>query len=325
MDVAILGGRKPHLHQPLSPATHSFAYLFAVGYNLSVEPGRSVAVNLLVEAAGGKRPHFEPLAALAEIVGLATLDNVLGDLPLVRVDPLDVAGPAQGLQAADMLPDPPHQPLNAVLLPAEGNRWMISVADRGITGRIDSWDAFLAALDRLTTTTLRDALQHAQPPAAIRNYRFPASVWKHFERLPRLPRGLIPIGDAIGRFNPIYGQGMSAAVQQSRLLQTALAGAAYQSDPLSAAQAAFMSGIESILQTPWNMALNSDLAFPQTQATRPDHFERSQGAQAALFRTIVDDPIMHRAFVEVSHLLQPYSLLRTPAIRERIEAAAAAK
>jgi hypothetical protein len=82
------------------------------------------------------------------------------------------------------LPDPPHQPLNAVLLPAEGSRWMISVADREITGRIDNWDAFLAALDRLTTTTLRDALQHAQPPAAIRHYRFPASVWKHFERLP---------------------------------------------------------------------------------------------------------------------------------------------
>lgn len=72
------------------------------------------------------------------------------------------------------------------------------------------------------------------------------------------------------------------------------------------------------------MALNSDLAFPQTQATRPDNFEKSQRAQAALFRTIVDDPVVHRAFVEVSHLLQPYSLLRTPAIRARIEGAAAA-
>ena len=62
------------------------------------------------------------------------------------------------------LPDPPYQPLNAVLLPAEGNRWMISVADRGLTGRIDNWDAFLDALGRLTTTTLQDALQHAHPP-----------------------------------------------------------------------------------------------------------------------------------------------------------------
>ena len=220
------------------------------------------------------------------------------------------------------LPDPPYQPLNAVLLPAEGNRWMISVADRGITGRIDSWDAFLDALDRLTTSTLRDALQHAHPPSAIRHYRFPASTWRHFERLPRLPRGMMPLGDSICQFNPIYGQGMSSAVQQSRLLQTVLADVTHESDPVSAAQAAFMSGVEAVLQTPWTMAANSDLAFPQTQATRPDNFQKSQGAQAALFRAIVDDPVVHRAFVEVSHLLQPYNVLRTPAIRERIEAAA---
>jgi 2-polyprenyl-6-methoxyphenol hydroxylase-like FAD-dependent oxidoreductase len=220
------------------------------------------------------------------------------------------------------LPDPPYQPLNAVLLPAEGNRWMISIADRGITGRIDNWEAFLDALGRLTTTTIRDALQAAHPPSAIRHYRFPASIWKHFERLPRLPRGLIPLGDAICQFNPIYGQGMSAAAQQSRLLQTVLANAALESDPLSAAQAAFMSGIESILQTPWTMAASSDLAFPQTQATRPENFARTQQSQTALFRAIVDDPIVHRAFVEISHLLQPYSLLRTPAMRTRIEGAA---
>ena len=84
-----------------------------------------------------------------------------------------------------------------------------------------------------------------------------------------------------------------------------------------------MSGIESVLQTPWTMALNSDLAFPQTQAARPENFGRTQQSQAALFEAIVNDPIVHRAFVEVSHLLQPYSLLRTPAIGARVEAAAA--
>ena len=118
---------------------------------------------------------------------------------------------------------------------------------------------------------------------------------------------------------------MSAAAQQSRLLQTALTNVTHESDPVSSAQAAFMSGVESVLQTPWTMALNSDLAFPQTQATRPDNFGRTQQSQAALLQTIVNDPVVHRAFVEVSHLLQPYSLLRTPAIRERIEATAAAK
>jgi 2-polyprenyl-6-methoxyphenol hydroxylase-like FAD-dependent oxidoreductase len=223
------------------------------------------------------------------------------------------------------LPDPPLQPLNAVLLPAEGDRWMVSIADRGPDGRIDNWESFLDALGRLTSTTLRDALRHAQPPSAIHHYRFPASVWRHFERLPGLPRGLIPLGDAICQFNPIYGQGMSAAAQQSGLLKTSLANAAHESDPVTAAQAAFIAGVGSILQTPWTMAANSDLAFPQTQAVRPDNFAKAQEAQAALFKAIAIDPVVHRAFVEVSHLLQPYSVLRTSAIRERIEAVVRAK
>jgi len=302
---------------------HDAAAVQAVRFDMRTGPTRTLDTDLVIDASGRGALTLDFLRTLGweqpptTHIGI----DITYSTAIVAV-PVHLA---LNWKVALTLPDPPYQPLNAVLLPAEGDRWMISVADRGITGRIDSWDAFLDALGRLTTTTLRDALQHAQPPSVIRHYRFPASVWKHFERLPRLPRGLLPLGDAICRFNPIYGQGMTAAAQQSRLLQTVLANAVRESDPLGAAQVTFMSGIESVLQTPWTMALNSDLAFPQTQATRPDNFEKSQGAQAALFQTIVNDPVVHRAFVEVSHLLQPYSLLRTPAIRERIEAAAAAK
>jgi len=66
---------------------------------------------------------------------------------------------------------------------------------------------------------VHNALRYAQPPEGIRHYRFPVSTWKHFERLPRLPRGVLPVADALCRFNPIHGQGMSSAAKQARLLQ----------------------------------------------------------------------------------------------------------
>ena len=294
----------------------------AVQFDTRTGPTRTLDTDLVIDASGSGTLTLGFLRTLGWEQPPTTRIGV--DITYSTAIVTIPAHLALAWKVALTLPDPPYQPLNAVLLPAEGNRWMISVADRGITGRIDNWDAFLDALGRLTTTTLRDALQHAQPPSAIRHYRFPASVWKHFEKLSRLPRGLIPLGDAICQFNPIYGQGMSAAAQQSRLLQTVLANVMHESDPVGAAQAAFMSGVESILQTPWTMAANSDLAFPQTQAMRPDDFAKAQGTQAALFKAIVDDPVVHRAFVEVSHLLQPYGVLRTPAIRARIEATAPA-
>ena len=132
------------------------------------------------------------------------------------------------------LPNPSTLALHAVLLPMEGGRWIVTIANRGTTARLETWDSFFAALSRLITPTLYDALRHAKPSGGIRHYGFPASLWKRFERLPRLPRGMLPIADGLCRFNPVYGQGMSAAAKQARLLQTVFGKAAAEPDPLAA-------------------------------------------------------------------------------------------
>jgi hypothetical protein len=41
---------------------------------------------------------------------------------------------------------------------------------------------------------------------------------------------------------------------------------------------------------------------------------------AALFRAAVADPVVHRAMVEVTQLLQPFSRMQEPDIMRRIEA-----
>jgi 2-polyprenyl-6-methoxyphenol hydroxylase-like FAD-dependent oxidoreductase len=218
------------------------------------------------------------------------------------------------------LPDPPSLALHAVLAPMEGGRWIIAIADHGAAARLETWDAFLEASRSLITPTVYNALRYASPPYGIRHYRFPVSIWKHFERLPRLPRGVLPVADALCRFNPIYGQGMSSAAQQARLLQNVLGRAAAQPDPIAAAQAGFMTEVASVLETPWSMSTSADLAFPGTHGERPENFEEAQQFEAALFRAVVADPLVHRAMMEVGQLLQPHSLLREPDIMRRIEA-----
>jgi 2-polyprenyl-6-methoxyphenol hydroxylase-like FAD-dependent oxidoreductase len=218
------------------------------------------------------------------------------------------------------LPDPPSLALHAVLAPMEGGRWIIAIADHGAAARLETWDAFLEASRSLITPTVYNALRYASPPYGIRHYRFPVSIWKHFERLPGLPRGVLPVADALCRFNPIYGQGMSSAAQQARLLQDVLGRAAAQPDPIAAAQAGFMTEVASVLETPWSMSTSADLAFPETHGERPENFEEAQQFEAALFRAVVADPLVHRAMMEVGQLRQPHSLLREPDIMRRIEA-----
>jgi 2-polyprenyl-6-methoxyphenol hydroxylase-like FAD-dependent oxidoreductase len=217
-------------------------------------------------------------------------------------------------------PDPPTLALHAVLVPTEDGRWIIAIADHGAAPRLETWDAFLEASRALTTPTVYNALRFANPPYGIRHYRFPVSTWKHFERLPRLPRGVLPVADALCRFNPIHGQGMSSAAKQARLLQDVLGRAAAEPDPIAAVQAGFMAEVASVLETPWNMSTSADLAFPGTRGERPENFAEAQQFEAALFRAVVADPVVHRAMMEVGQLLQPHARLQQPDIMRRIEA-----
>jgi len=220
------------------------------------------------------------------------------------------------------LPDPPHSALRAIIVPTEGGRWIIAIADHSATAWIETWEAFLEASRSLITPTVYNALRYARPPDGIRHYRFPVSAWKHYERLPRLPRGVLPVADAFCRFNPIHGQGMSSAAKQALLLQDVLYRAATDPDPIAAAQAEFMTEVASVLETPWIMSTSADLAFPQTRGERPDNFAQAREFEAALFRAAVTDQVVHRAMIEVAQLLQPYQRLREPDIARRVEAAA---
>jgi 2-polyprenyl-6-methoxyphenol hydroxylase-like FAD-dependent oxidoreductase len=219
------------------------------------------------------------------------------------------------------LPDPPYLALQAIMVPTEDGRWITAIAGHSATAWIETWDAFLEASRSLITPTVHNPLRYAQPPEGIRHYRFPMSTWKHFERLPRLPRGVQPVADAFCRFNPIHGQGMSSAAKQALLLQDVLDQAAADPDPIAAVQAGFMAQADSVLKTPWIMSTSADLVFPQTRGERPDNFAEARQFEAALFRAAVADPVVHRAMIEVAQLLQPRQRLHEPDVVRRIGAA----
>lgn len=289
----------------------------AVRFELGRGGPQTLAGDLVVDASG------------RGVLALAALDSLGWDRPPateigvdIRYASVVVRIPSGSPYASSIIltqPDPPALASNAVILPVEGNDWIVGLAERGVGARPGDWPSFLAALRGLSTPTLHEVLRHAEPPAEIRHYGFPASVWRHFERMPRLPRGLLPIGDSICRFNPVYGQGMSAAAMQARLLQDALEQAT-GADPLAAAQASFMAAIPSVLETPWTMAAAGDFAFPGTRGERPDGFEDGQRFEAALFRAAATDPVVHRTLHEVIHLLRPRGDLQDREIRRRIEA-----
>jgi len=127
---------------------------------------------------------------------------------------------------------------------------------------------------------------------------------------------LIPIADAICRFNPAYGQGMSVAVKEAsalaRLLQMRFSG-----DPLAELAKNFLAEAESIIEAPWTLAALPDFVYPQTTGNRPADLDDSLKRQMALNRLAVRDPVVHKLLLEVHHLLKPISVLNDPDLLAR--------
>ncbi len=217
------------------------------------------------------------------------------------------------------LPDPAISATAGLIIPLEGGRWFASISHHGATDRPNTWEEFLAVARRLNTPAIYNAIYKLLPPGGLRHFVLDASRWRHFERLERLPRGILPVADSLCRFNPVYGQGMTVAAREAKLLHDLLGRVDGEEDPIEALQAAFMSEVGALLQAPWNMGVIADFAYPTTRGERPERYEESRQFEAALFRAAVADPVVQRAFSDVVQLMAPFDLLNEPDIRRRIE------
>src|SRR5262249_14979311 len=107
----------------------------------------------------------------------------------------------------------------------------------------------------------------------VARFGFPASVWRHFERLQSFPRGLLPFGDAICRFNPVWGQGMTVAAQEAILLRRLLGASGGDARALVDLVPAFFTEARSMIESPWRQAAVPDFVMPETEGERPPDFE----------------------------------------------------
>jgi 2-polyprenyl-6-methoxyphenol hydroxylase-like FAD-dependent oxidoreductase len=213
----------------------------------------------------------------------------------------------------------PEDARGALLLPIEGNRWIVSLGEAHSEGLPTDEEGFLACLRQLPTPTIYTAIKHAERLGNVIRFRFPASVRRHYERISLFPRGLLPLGDALCRFNPGYGQGMSVAVQEACLLGRLLSTLAREDDPLARLAPAFFAQAQALLDTPWTVA-NFDFIFPQTRGQRPADFEGMLRFSRALNRLAAQDSAVHKLLIEVQSLLKPSSVYGDPELLRRLTA-----
>lgn len=214
-----------------------------------------------------------------------------------------------------LLPSAPTSSRGAFLFPIEQQRWLLSIGGNHGDAPPADREGFMDFVKSLRTPTIHDAVRNARPLTDIVRYQLPCSTRRHFERLEAFPEGLLVTGDALCRFNPVFGQGMSVAAQEAVILERLLA----EDVPLASLARDFFAAIQNPLATPWGVAV-TDFVYPATRGVRPADLAQRLQYGVALTKLAAEDPEVHRLTTEVSQLLKPQAALREPALAARVMA-----
>jgi 2-polyprenyl-6-methoxyphenol hydroxylase-like FAD-dependent oxidoreductase len=201
-------------------------------------------------------------------------------------------------------PDP-DRPRGGALARVEGDAWILTLF--GMLGDHPPKDpaGFSAFVRSLQFGDLDDAISAAEPLDDPIGFRFPANVRRRYERMRRLPEGLIVFGDAHCSFNPIYGQGMTVAAQQAVALRDEL-----RTGPGWSTRRVLRT-LARVIDVPWELAIGADLSLPGVDGPRPLRRRAINRYVARLQAAAAADAQLSRAFVRVTGLIdRPETLLR---------------
>lgn len=162
---------------------------------------------------------------------------------------------------------------------------------------------------------LYDLLREAQPLSPIVGYQRTDNRLRHYERLAALPDGMVVLGDAVCAFNPVYGQGMSAAAMGAELLFGALRSGLQPGFALN-----FQRALAKQNATAWLLATGDDTRGMDEKASvaLPVAARLKQRYIETFLAMAGRDRAAHHAFMRVAHLVAAPSALFAPALAARV-------
>ncbi len=213
---------------------------------------------------------------------------------------------------AVIIPPTPEGKRGGVMLAQEGGRWTVTLISYFGNYAPLELAGFIDYSKTLPAPFIHEVISQSEPLCNGVSARFPASVRKRYEKLDRFPKGFLVLGDAICSFNPIYGQGMSAASQQAVALEESLSA----NGDVSARD--FFQRAAKVVDNPWSMAVGADLRIPETVGPRSAGVNFINWYIGKLHKAAHRDPEAALAFLKVANLLAPPPTIMSPRIAMRV-------
>lgn len=202
-------------------------------------------------------------------------------------------------------PAAPREKVGTMLMPIEGDDWMLTLAGWHGEDPLPDEGELEARLAALPLREPQALIASAEPLSDFAEYKFDHSLRRHYEELQRFPRGLLALGDAVASVNPVYGQGMSLSCLQADALDAVLAEGGDDGELARR----FYARIAPTIDACWKAATIEDFRYRETLGDRPPLVRFINAYLSMVHKASQSDPYVYSEFLQVAGLLKPADAL----------------
>jgi 2-polyprenyl-6-methoxyphenol hydroxylase-like FAD-dependent oxidoreductase len=209
---------------------------------------------------------------------------------------------------------PPANCRTGLVIPIEGDRWLVSLAGGGRDYPPTDENGFAEFARSLPNPDIYQVAAASEPLSHVRSHRGTQNRLRHYEEI-KMPPGFIVLGDAACAFNPVYGQGMSTGAMGAEILHECLSNGRLDT---------FQRLLTKRLQSAWMFATSEDVHYPGAEGATITFKTRCMHRYIhGVLRLSLRDKRVRTEFLRVLHMIKPPSILfqpdiLLPAIREAI-------
>ncbi|MEH7222152.1 NAD(P)/FAD-dependent oxidoreductase [Bacillus toyonensis] len=212
------------------------------------------------------------------------------------------------LDCCNMLMSPsfPENPYGVLIQTIEDNRYFVTFSGYANEKAPQTDDEFYDFAENLSISNVTDFLNKAEGITDIKTYKIPYQVRRRFDLVNNVPEGLLVVGDAQCRFDPVFGQGVSVAAMEAHQLQLLLQ-SRKQLDKTFTQQ--FYKKTADIIEIPWDMTTTAISRHPQLkrELTTKQKFQLWYTKQ--IYRLSASDSDVYIRLVRVMNLIRsPFHL-----------------
>ncbi len=206
----------------------------------------------------------------------------------------------------------PGRPTGMLLVGYEHDTWIFTVF--GMAGREPPRElsGMLSFAEGHAPGHLLAAVRAGEPLGPVVQHRMPSSQWRRYDKMRRLPDGLLACGDAICSFNPIYGQGMSVAALEATALRECLRRG------VTDLPRRYFRATTKAIGVAWRTGATSDLAFPEVEGRRTPSMRLTNRLADFVLAAAETDAAIGTQFFRVTGLLDPPTRLLRPSFLYRV-------